>query len=70
MSGLFAAALALQINPLLKGLYRSGCTDRHILQEGALKPRADVLEKPFVPNVFLRKVREVPDRKRVPQSRA
>jgi DNA-binding NtrC family response regulator len=50
--------------PGLKVLYTSGYAERGMVENGALEPGAEFLQKPFVPDALARKVREVLDRVR------
>jgi two-component system, cell cycle sensor histidine kinase and response regulator CckA len=47
--------------PSTRVLYMSGYTDETIVFHGGLDPNAPYLEKPFTPDLLLRKVREVLD---------
>ena len=47
------------IRPNIKVLYMSGYTDEAITQHGILDPGIAFLQKPFTPDAFLRRVREV-----------
>jgi CheY-like chemotaxis protein len=47
--------------PDVKVLYMSGYTDEAIVHHGVLEPGVAFIEKPFAPDVLLRKVREVLD---------
>jgi CheY-like chemotaxis protein len=45
--------------PKLKVLFMTGYTDDAILRHGGLEPGTALLEKPFTPEILLRKVQEV-----------
>jgi PAS domain S-box-containing protein len=47
--------------PNLKVLYMSGYTDNAIVRHGILEPEVSFLQKPFAPNVLIRKVRQILD---------
>lgn len=49
------------LNPDLRVLYISGYTDEAIVHHGILHTDASFLQKPFLPNTLVRKVREVLD---------
>jgi CheY-like chemotaxis protein len=53
-----AEKLALT-RPDMRVLYMSGYTDDAIVRHGVLDGRASFLEKPFTPDAFTRKIREV-----------
>jgi CheY-like chemotaxis protein len=53
-----AEKLALS-RPEMRVLYMSGYTDDAIVRHGVLDGRASFLEKPFTPDAFTRKIREV-----------
>lgn len=55
-----ADRLAASQEPV-KVLYMSGYTDDAILQHGVLEPGTAFLQKPFIPDVLVQKVREVLD---------
>jgi len=61
MSGRDVAQKLAQYRPDAKVLFMSGYTDDVIFHSGALDPDMAFIEKPFSPDVFLRKVREVLD---------
>ena len=46
-------------HPHIKVLYISGYTDDVIVDHGVLEKEISFLQKPFSPNVFLKRVREV-----------
>ena len=49
------------VRPQLKVLYMSGFTDDEVVRRGLLEYDAVLLEKPFTPEVLMRRVREVLD---------
>jgi PAS domain S-box-containing protein len=62
MPGMSGKALADRLGgrmPRLRVLFTSGYTDDAIVQHGVLEPGIAFLEKPFTPDVLLRRVREV-----------
>ncbi len=63
LSGPDLAKRLAAVNPGTRVLYMSGYTDDAIVRHGILKQGANFLQKPFTTEVFLRKVREVLDRK-------
>ncbi|HET7216306.1 MAG TPA: PAS domain S-box protein, partial [Terriglobia bacterium] len=61
MSGPELAALLRPQHPEAKVLYMSGYTDNAIVDHGMLDPGTYFLQKPFVPETLLQKVREILD---------
>ena len=61
MSGPELAARLRPQHPEAKVLYMSGYTDKAIVDHGVLDPGICFLQKPFVPETLLQKVREVLD---------
>jgi signal transduction histidine kinase/ActR/RegA family two-component response regulator len=61
MSGSEFAERAARISPSVKVLLISGYTDKAIAHRGILGARTAYLQKPFLPDVLARKVREVLD---------
>jgi two-component system cell cycle sensor histidine kinase/response regulator CckA len=59
MSGRDVAVKCSQYHSKAKVLFMSGYTDDVIFHSGALDPGMAFIEKPFTPDTFLRKVREV-----------
>jgi len=53
---------AVRISPAVKALFMSGYTQNMIHKEGTLDRGIELITKPFSPNAFLRKVREVLDK--------
>jgi PAS domain S-box-containing protein len=71
MPGINGRVLAEQLGPRepgMKVLYMSGYTDSFIAGHGVLEPGTHLLHKPFTEEVLVRKVREVLDGGRKPQS--
>jgi two-component system, cell cycle sensor histidine kinase and response regulator CckA len=61
MNGRELARRLLAIRPELKVLYMSGYTDNAIVHHGILEPDLAYVQKPLVPEMFARRVREVLD---------
>ena len=53
----------IDIRPDIRVLYTSGYTDNTISQLGVLEPGTPFIQKPFTPDVLVRKVRAVLDAK-------
>ncbi len=62
MSGHTLAQNLIGRCPSLRVLYMSGYTDEAIARHGILEPGLSLLEKPFLPDILIHKVREVLDR--------
>ena len=62
MSGDELAVKLKSVRPETKVLLTSGYPDRVAVHRDAIQARANFLEKPFMPEELLRKVREVLDR--------
>jgi YesN/AraC family two-component response regulator len=63
MSGKELAKRLITVHPEAKVLYMSGYTDNAVFLHGVLEAGTFFLQKPFVPDTLLRKVREVLDTK-------
>jgi CheY-like chemotaxis protein len=63
MSGRQVAEAVAQARPGTKVLYMSGYADDALGPHHVLEPGTQLLEKPFAPDVVLRKVRELLDRR-------
>ena len=61
LSGREAAARVLSARPEIRVLYMSGYTDDTVLRRGILERGSAYLQKPFSPEVLLRKIRLVLD---------
>jgi len=61
MHGADIAQRVVEIQPAVKLLFMSGYTDQDIQRHGAITAGMPFLEKPFTPDSFARKVREVLD---------
>ena len=61
MSGPQLATNLRASRPEMKVLYMSGYTDSAIIHHGVLEPGITFLEKPFSPDVLIRKIRAVLD---------
>jgi YesN/AraC family two-component response regulator len=59
MTGKKLAEFLLKDNPDLKVLYMSGYTDNVIAHKGVLDKDVHFLNKPLVPSILTRKIREV-----------
>jgi two-component system, cell cycle sensor histidine kinase and response regulator CckA len=64
MSGRELARRLAPLRPRMKILFVSGYTDDAVVQEGALEPGTDFLQKPFSPAALGRKIREILDARR------
>jgi signal transduction histidine kinase/ActR/RegA family two-component response regulator len=64
MSGPDLVRQLVRLKPKMRVLYISGYTDEAIVHHGILRSGAAFLQKPFLPDVLLRKVREVLDNRR------
>jgi two-component system cell cycle sensor histidine kinase/response regulator CckA len=63
MSGKETAERLQPLYPQMKVIYMSGYTDDSIVHHGVLAPGLNFLEKPFSPEVLVRKARQVLDKK-------
>ena len=61
LAGPQVAKQLISLRPDLKVLYVSGYTDEAIVRHGVLESNENFLQKPFMPNDLLRKIREVLD---------
>ena len=61
LSGPELAAHLAPLHPESKVLYMSGYTDNAIVHHGVLDPGTHFLQKPFVPEALMQKIREVLD---------
>ena len=59
MTGKKLAELLLKEYPGLKVLYMSGYTDNVIVHQGVLDRGIDFINKPLVPSILTKKIREV-----------
>ena len=59
MSGPDLVECLLRLQPDLRVIYMSGYTDDIISHHGVLEPGTAFLQKPFTPDTFVRKVREL-----------
>jgi signal transduction histidine kinase len=62
LSGRELAERLTSLDPTLKVLYMSGYTDDTIVRHGVLEEGIEFIQKPFSPETFTRKVREVLER--------
>jgi response regulator RpfG family c-di-GMP phosphodiesterase len=58
MSGREVGLLLSSVRPEMKSLYLSGYPDESIVHHGVLEPGVAFLQKPFAPEVLVRRVRE------------
>jgi DNA-binding NarL/FixJ family response regulator len=58
-SGRLIGDWILRHRPATKVIYMSGYTDEAVVRHGILDPGTLFLQKPFTPEVLVRKVREV-----------
>ncbi len=70
MNGREMAEQALQMKPTLKIIFTSGYTEDECLRQQVLQGEAHFLQKPFVPQKLLEKLREVLDAPRAPRAAA
>lgn len=61
ISGRELAERLSRVRPKLKVLFMSGYTDDEVLKHGAFQPGTALLQKPFVPDALVHKVREMLD---------
>ena len=61
MSGRELAEQLCPVRPEMKVLYMSGYTDDAVLRHGVQEERMPFLQKPFIPDALVLKVREVLD---------
>ncbi len=61
MNGRELAERLRSARPSMKELFMSGYTDKAMGHQGELDPGTAFLQKPFTPQTFARKVREVLD---------
>ena len=66
MNGRELALRLLELRPELRVLYMSGYTDNAIVHHGILEPDVAYVQKPLVPDMLARRVREVLDSPRRP----
>jgi two-component system cell cycle sensor histidine kinase/response regulator CckA len=71
MNGRELALRLLELRPSLRVLYMSGYTDNAIVHHGILEPDVAYVQKPLIPEILARRVREVLDspRRAVPPAR-
>jgi len=62
MTGKKLAEALLAQNPQLKVLYMSGYTDNVIVHQGVLESNLEFINKPLVPSILTKKIREVLDK--------
>jgi two-component system cell cycle sensor histidine kinase/response regulator CckA len=62
MNGKELADTLKQMRPDIKVIFMSGYTDNVIIQEGIMESGLMLINKPLIPNILARKVREVLDK--------
>jgi DNA-binding response OmpR family regulator len=62
IGGRVLAERARTLRPGLRILYVSGYTDDEIVRHGVLAAEIDLLQKPYLPQALLARIREILDR--------